>query len=240
MNVADYPVTLAYGVYGVAGYTKEHPHRGRDFGCPSGTPLVVGGQQIGLSGATGKVTGPHCHVQEWKGDYANTREPNNAFQPGTVVNIDPNGTQGDGTFGKFITIRNADGWNNSYCHLSEIDVKVGDVIGGEMEPQWNEGDRQNFNEWHFNKDQGMFGGQAGGYKDVVGKISTSKEFKTEQFFNEGDVEEIQNALGTSDAASQVGKPWKNVWHEYIKPRIPKGAAPGTYLRVNKSDIVDIK
>lgn len=130
MSVKDFAVSFPYGATS-APYSASHPHRGRDYGCPSGTPLVVEGQQIGLSGATGKVIGAHTHVQEWKGDYANTREPNNAFQPGTVTNIDPNGTQGDGSFGKFITVQNADGWNDSYCHLSEIDIAVGDILGVE-------------------------------------------------------------------------------------------------------------
>lgn len=128
MSVADYPITLPYGST-VSPYDAAHKHRGRDYGCPTGTPLVVGGQQIGLSGATGHVTGPHCHVQEWKDNYANTREPNNAFKPGIVTNIDPTGTQGDGSFGKFITVQTPDGWNDSYCHLSEIDVKIGDKLG---------------------------------------------------------------------------------------------------------------
>lgn len=131
MTVADCPITLPYGATS-APYTSAHPHRGRDYGCPEGTPLVVAGQQIGLSGMTGHAIGPHCHVQEWHGDYSKTREPQNAFVAGTVVNIDPNGTQGDGSFGKFITIQTADGWNDTYCHLSQINVKVGQVIGGNM------------------------------------------------------------------------------------------------------------
>lgn len=137
MSVKDYPVTLKYGATSYP-YTPSKPHRGRDYGCPSGTSLVVGGQTIGLSGATGYVFGAHTHVQEWAGGYANTREPNNAFKGGTVVNIDPvgtypnnknDGTQGDGTFGKFITIQSADGWNDTYCHLSQINVQIGQKVG---------------------------------------------------------------------------------------------------------------
>lgn len=159
MTVQDFPVTLPYGSTAPP-YDATHKHRGRDYGCPTGTPLVVAGQQIGLSGATGHVIGAHCHVQEWKGDYANTREPNDAFQGGTVTNIDPNGTQGDGSFGKFITVVNADGWLDTYCHLSRIDVKVGDRIGGTMEPtdyRMNEGDIDTY------------------YRDILGRPASKED-----------------------------------------------------------------
>lgn len=128
MSASDFPVTLKYGATS-SPYDASHPHRGRDYGCPSGTPVVVDGVEIGLSGATGYVQGAHLHVQEWHGDYANTREPNNAFKGGTVTNVDLNGTQGDGSFGKFITIQTADGWNDTYAHLSQINVHVGQEIG---------------------------------------------------------------------------------------------------------------
>lgn len=131
MTASDYEVTFPYGATS-APYSSAHPHRGDDHPCPAGTPLVINGVTLGLTGATGKVIGAHLHIQEWQGDYATTRKPQNAFQPGTVTNIDPNGTQGDGSFGKFITIQIADGWNDTYCHLSRINVTVGQVIGGDM------------------------------------------------------------------------------------------------------------
>lgn len=127
ITAKNYPVNFPYGATS-APYSRLHPHRGDDRACPSGTPIVIGSTTIGLTGATGKVIGAHLHIQEWKGDYANTRKPQNAFKTGVVTNIDPNGTQGDGSFGKFITIRSVDGWSDSYCHLSEINVKVGQVL----------------------------------------------------------------------------------------------------------------
>lgn len=130
-QAADYRVTLKYGATS-APYSASKPHKGRDRGCPTGTPLIVAGTQIGLTGETGFTIGAHLHTQEWINGYANTREPQNEFQAGVVVNIDPTGTQGDGSFGKFITIQTADGWNDTYCHLSRIDVKIGQVIGGAM------------------------------------------------------------------------------------------------------------
>lgn len=127
-NASDYPINFPYGATSPP-YSVAHPHRGDDRACPEGTPLVVAGQQIGLTGKTGYVIGAHLHIQEWRGDYSNTRKPQNSFKPGVVKNIDPAGTQGDGSFGKFITIQTSDGWNDTYCHLSRIDVKVGQEIG---------------------------------------------------------------------------------------------------------------
>lgn len=132
-DASTYPVSFPYGATS-APYSPAAPHRGDDRPCPSGTPVMLAGVQIGLTGATGKVTGAHLHIQEWKGNYAATRKPQNSFKPGVVVNVDPEGTQGDGSFGKFITVQTSDGWNDSYCHLSQINVQVGDRIGGDM---WN-------------------------------------------------------------------------------------------------------
>lgn len=227
MNVADYPVTLVYGAYGIAGYTKEHPHRGRDYGCPIGTPLVVGGQQIGLSGATGKVTGPHCHVQEWKDNYANTREPNNAFQPGTVVNTDPYGTQGDGTFGKFITVQNSDGWNDSYCHLSSINVKVGDIVGGSMDI-FNDGDRTTWLREASVIDVGQ-------YSELVGKVSFKvavEKMRNEGLFrpNPGDVINAFNIYhakpSDADTAVWIQQSMKKLLFEKVAEGVAKMPPPG--------------
>ena len=132
MIASDFEINFPYGATD-APYSPTHPHRGDDRPCPVGTPVVIEGVSIGLTGATGFVSGPHLHIQEWQSDYANTRKPQNAFVPGKVVNIDPDGTQGDGSFGKFITIQTADGWNDTYCHLSQINVSVGQVIGDEMD-----------------------------------------------------------------------------------------------------------
>jgi hypothetical protein len=128
MSASDYPINFPYGAT-VSPYSAAHPHRGDDRACPEGTPIVINGITIGLTGETGFVEGAHLHIQEWSGDYSNTRKPQNAFKGGRIVNIDPAGTQGDGSFGKFITIQTPDGWNDSYCHLSEINVAVGQVIG---------------------------------------------------------------------------------------------------------------
>lgn len=146
MTASDYKISFPYGATS-APYSPSHPHRGDDRACPTGTPVVINGVTIGLTGATGFVDGPHLHVQEWHNNYLDIRKPQNAFKGGIVTNIDPNGTQGDGSFGKFITVKTADGWSDSYCHLSEIKVKIGQELkavqgGNDMYP--NQGDLTNF------------------------------------------------------------------------------------------------
>jgi hypothetical protein len=68
------------------------------------------------------VTGAHLHTQEWQGDVANTRKPQNEFRGGVVTKV---GTAPQ--WGNFVTITNG-GWNTTYCHLSETNVGVGKVI----------------------------------------------------------------------------------------------------------------
>ena len=128
MSASDYAVNFPYGAT-TDPYSKIRPHRGNDRPCPAGTPIVIGGTTIGLTGATGMVSGPHLHIQEHTaGNYANTRKPQNEFKPGTVIGVYPN-SLGDGTFGKFIDIQTDDGWVDSYCHLSQINVQVGQKVG---------------------------------------------------------------------------------------------------------------
>lgn len=128
MSAQDYEVNLPYGATS-APYSRLHPHRGNDRPCPAGTPVVIGGTTVGLTGATGYVIGAHLHIQEHTaGDYANTRKPQNEFKGGTVIGVYPN-SLGDGTFGKFIDIQTDDGWVDSYCHLSQINVQVGQKVG---------------------------------------------------------------------------------------------------------------
>jgi hypothetical protein len=139
----DYAVYFPYGATS-APYSKAHPHRGEDRCNKLGVPVAIGSTTIGLVGATGEVydsqgnkgtpAAAHLHIQEWSGSYANTRKPQNSFKGGKVINVDLNGTQGDGSFGKFISIQTSDGWVDSYCHLSKVNVKVGQVISGTATP----------------------------------------------------------------------------------------------------------
>ena len=37
----DYPITLDYGAVWEPVYSPAHPHKGIDYGCPSGTPVLA-------------------------------------------------------------------------------------------------------------------------------------------------------------------------------------------------------
>lgn len=138
MTASDYGVTFPYGATS-APYSSAHPHRGDDRPCPEGTVLQIAGVNIGLTGNTGFVTGPHLHIQEWQGNPANVRKPQNAFVPGTVT-----AATSSSDFGNYVTITTADGWNDSYCHLSQINVTVGQVIGEEMTVTSSDQARQDY------------------------------------------------------------------------------------------------
>lgn len=141
-DLSSYPISFPYGVT-TAPYNPSHPHRGDDRAAPLNTPVVVQGVTIGLVGMTGFATGPHCHNQEWQGNKLNVRKPQNAFKGGTVSEVDPIGNTGDGSLGKYVTVRNDDGWNTSYCHLNVVKVKVGDKLQGGQNMPTN----QQIDEW---------------------------------------------------------------------------------------------
>lgn len=133
MSAASYPITFGYKAtdgyyYGPNGRVGKY-HRGNDRACPTGTPIIIGGQTIGLTGATGLVSGPHLHTQACTAgsNYANDLDPSPfEFKFGTVV-----GAGWHNQFGNHVIIR-VGGVDITYAHLSKINVSVGQTIGEEM------------------------------------------------------------------------------------------------------------
>jgi hypothetical protein len=126
MTAKDYPVTQPYG------YDPNYPlnngfHKGVDYGCPVGTPIVVNGVTIGLSGATGYVTGAHLHVGRWVG--GQSTDPGNGgfdFSSAVVTEINQ-----DATNGKYVRLQ-ADDASWVYLHMSNNNlVSVGQELKGE-------------------------------------------------------------------------------------------------------------
>lgn len=127
MNINNFPITTPYGQ--VPGYPLNNGfHQGIDYGCPVGTPVIVNGVTIGLSGNTGYSSGLHCHVGKWLGGVV--QNPGNggfSFTSAVVTEINQ-----DATNGKYVRVQ-GDGYSWVYLHLSDNSlVKVGQVLEGEV------------------------------------------------------------------------------------------------------------
>lgn len=134
MTAKDYPVTELYGCQ--PGYPLNQNlcppgqgfHNGIDYGCPVGTPVVVNGVTIGLSGATGAVTGPHVHVGRWINGQSTDPGVGNGWKFNSAVVTEINE---DPTNGKYVRVQ-ADGASWVYLHMSNNQlVSVGQVLQGE-------------------------------------------------------------------------------------------------------------
>lgn len=146
MTASDYPITEEYGWQisyplhtspadpAVPSNEKEnYPgtgygfHTGRDWGCPMGTPIIVNGVQIGLSGNTGETFGPHVHVGRYVGGVATNPETPWVFNSAVVTEIGE-----DATNGKYVRVQ-ADGASYVYLHMSQQTATKGQVLkGGNM------------------------------------------------------------------------------------------------------------
>lgn len=127
MAAQDYAVTTPYGQ--VAGYPLNGGfHMGIDYGAPEGTPVVVNGVVIGLSGATGYATGAHLHVGRWVGGTVTNPGVGGGFHFNSAKVTEIH-TVNDGANGKYVRIQ-GDGASWVYLHLSQVKVSVGQVLQG--------------------------------------------------------------------------------------------------------------
>jgi len=134
MTAQDYKITFPYNAT-TAPYSVVRPHKGNDRKMPVGVPVVINSVVVAYSGQTGSYNGvpnlPHLHTQAGTDQACqNTVDPTPfEFKPGTVVALR---TTNENQWGKYITIKTLSGMYITYAHLSQINVTVGQVIGGNM------------------------------------------------------------------------------------------------------------
>ncbi len=89
---------------------------------------------------------------------------------------------------------------------------------------FNEGDRQNFNVSFFGEDQGKFRSEIGmEFKVAMYSIVQGQEFNNETRVNAGDANNLNSALGTTNAQTTVGAVWKLAVYDYILKNLPSGS-----------------
>lgn len=130
-DASQYSVSFPYGAttypYGPTGYAGSY-HRGDDRYMPDGAPVLVNGVQIGLSGRSGEVTGPHLHTGRFVGG-KDTNPNKQGFSlpaPVKVVTV-----ASDATNGNYVRLQDAQGVQWVYLHLSRQDVKPGQVLANQ-------------------------------------------------------------------------------------------------------------
>jgi hypothetical protein len=127
MISSDYKMTFGYKRTDAPYGTAKFPyHRGDDWFMPEGTPIVVNGVQIGISGQTGFVTGPHCHI----GRFVGGSDTNPNSQGWQLDNPHVTDIGYDDVNGNYVGLLDAQGVRWVYLHMKEKSgsVKVGDYL----------------------------------------------------------------------------------------------------------------
>lgn len=127
MISTDYIMTFGYGRTDPPYGTTAFPyHRGDDWYMPDGTPIVVNGVQIGISGHSGFVTGPHCHI----GRFISGTDTDPNSQGWSLKNPHVTDIGYDDTNGNYVGLLDASGVRWVYLHMQEksTNVKVGDYL----------------------------------------------------------------------------------------------------------------
>lgn len=209
-DASTYPISTPYGY--VPGYPLNNGfHQGIDYACPMGTPVVVNGVTIGLSGNTGYSDGPHCHVGKWlNGVVQNPYNGGWKFKSAVVTEINE-----DVQNGKYVRVQ-GDGYSWVYLHLSNNTlVQVGHVL--EEEPMFNDGDRKNLNVYFYGEDKGLFTEQVGkDWKSAMYNLFQSgSSFDFEFKVNDGDIKNINAATGDTTASGVKSQNWKKAYYGYF-------------------------
>lgn len=213
-TAADYYVNFGYKAtdgyyYGQNGIVGKY-HRGNDRPCPSGTPIVISGVTIGLTGATGLASGPHLHTQACTAgsSYTNDLDPGPyEFKNGTVVVAGWHSQ-----FGNYIVIR-VGGVDITYAHLSKINVSVGQTITSAQ----SAGGSQVFNnDQEVQEAYLMLRGNPGSAGERAGWIGQSKQLFFRVAKAETDQQRQQLADIAKALANEQAKPPKEVVKEVTK------------------------
>lgn len=142
-DASQFPVTFGYGAtddtyygpkaQGKATYIGPY-HRGDDRAMRVGTPVVVNGVIIGKSGNGDGRYGAHLHVGKWLAG-VDVNPNGGGFKLDGAKVIGVLNDYSDPANGKYVRIGDSSGAMWVYLHLSEVHVKLGEVLKGEDMPK---------------------------------------------------------------------------------------------------------
>lgn len=142
-DASQYSVTFGYGAtdgvyYAPTKAQSSNPglwlgpyHRGDDRAMPVGTPVIVNGVQIGLSGNGNRRYGAHLHIGRFvNGADTNPNGGGFTLSGARVVTVVDNYST-DPVNAKYVRIQDSYGAQWIYLHMSQINVIVGQELKGE-------------------------------------------------------------------------------------------------------------